>query len=165
MILLDVSALEIDEVFGRWYRIMPADRKRKIDAFRTERDRRLSLGAGILLHYTCSQAGMNAAALSCGPNGKPFFAGQEDLHFNLSHSGSLAACAVSNHPVGIDVEENTHFDEDLCRYVFQEPERAWVREAADRVRERCTALWTIKESLMKYWKYLVLVTVVEVFLN
>ena len=36
--------------------------------------------------------------------GKPFFPGHEDLHFNLSHSGELALCALDGAPVGADIQ-------------------------------------------------------------
>ena len=37
------------ELFRQWYEVMPQDRRKKIDSFRFDKDKRLSLGAGILL--------------------------------------------------------------------------------------------------------------------
>ena len=42
--------------------------------------------------------------LERGPMGKPFFAGLEGRCFNLSHSGTLALCALSDRPVGVDIQ-------------------------------------------------------------
>src|SRR5688572_22315652 len=39
-----------------------------------------------------------------GTWGKPFIRGARELHFNLSHSGDAALCAVSRREVGIDVQ-------------------------------------------------------------
>ena len=36
--------------------------------------------------------------------GRPYLAGHEEIQISLSHSGSLAACAVGSRPVGVDVE-------------------------------------------------------------
>ena len=38
------------------------------------------------------------------PRGKPLFPGLDDHWFSLSHSGGIALCALSDRPVGVDVE-------------------------------------------------------------
>ena len=40
----------------------------------------------------------------CSPRGKPLFRGLENRWFSLSHSGGLALCALSDFPVGVDIE-------------------------------------------------------------
>ncbi|MFD8623357.1 4'-phosphopantetheinyl transferase family protein [Streptomyces hygroscopicus] len=39
------------------------------------------------------------------PHGRPALAGEDTLHFSLSHSGDAALCAVAGVPVGADIEE------------------------------------------------------------
>ncbi|MEE4582473.1 MULTISPECIES: 4'-phosphopantetheinyl transferase family protein [Streptomyces violaceusniger group] len=39
------------------------------------------------------------------PHGRPAIAGEDSLHFSLSHSGDAALCAVAGVSVGADVEE------------------------------------------------------------
>ena len=36
--------------------------------------------------------------------GKPYFPGAPQYHFNLSHSGPFALCALSDRPVGVDIQ-------------------------------------------------------------
>src|SRR5690554_797379 len=36
--------------------------------------------------------------------GKPYLKDWDEFHFNISHSGKWVVCAISNKPVGIDVE-------------------------------------------------------------
>lgn len=43
--------------------------------------------------------------ISLGKFKKPFFANDSNLHFNLSYSGELSVCALSNNPIGIDIEK------------------------------------------------------------
>lgn len=43
-------------------------------------------------------------ALARTPLGKPYFPQYPHLHINWSHSGSLVLCALSDSPVGVDVE-------------------------------------------------------------
>lgn len=148
--LMDTRALEDPERFQARYREMPPWRKKKIDALRAGKAKRLSLAAGILLHTALERAGAGETEPAFGENGKPYLPG--GVEFNLSHSGNFAACAVSGRPVGVDLEAHRHFDERLLRHIYQESELAAVRERAapedeDRV---FTELWTLKESFMKY---------------
>ncbi|MBR6102989.1 MAG: 4'-phosphopantetheinyl transferase superfamily protein [Ruminococcus sp.] len=146
---MDVSVLEDREVYERVYAFVGGERRRKAEFFRFGKDRRLSLGAGYLLLRGASRLGLDAPEIAVGEHGKPYFAGAEGVHFNLSHSGRLAVCAFSDRPVGIDAEELREFDEKLIRQVFTaDEERALAAHGCTPA--LCTRLWTVKESLMKY---------------
>lgn len=41
---------------------------------------------------------------SYNKNGKPYIAGRDDFHFNLSHTNDGIVFALSNNPVGVDIE-------------------------------------------------------------
>ena len=69
-----------------------------------------------------------------GPYGKPWFPAFPHIHFNLSHSRGAAVCALSDAPVGIDIE------------VLREPPR---RLAAGMGAEEFFRLWTAKEATVK----------------
>ena len=146
--MTDTRLLEDADVFRRRYADMPAERKKKIDACLLDRDRRLSLGAGILLRRALADAGARDAVILHGEDGKPFVPG--GIHFNLSHSGDLAACAVSRAPVGLNLEALRHFGKDLAGFVFHESEIALARTRAEDPDAAFTALWTVKESVMKH---------------
>ena len=49
-----------------------------------------------------------------------------------------------------DCEEKRHFDEKLIQYVFLEPEIAWIETHFEDADVGYTALWTMKESLLKF---------------
>ena len=42
--------------------------------------------------------------LTKGENGKPYLHGYPEIHFNISHSGAYAVCALAGIPVGIDIQ-------------------------------------------------------------
>ncbi|MCF2662369.1 4'-phosphopantetheinyl transferase family protein [Pseudoflavonifractor phocaeensis] len=86
--------------------------------------------------------------LERGPKGKPFFPGREDLTFNLSHSGSLALCALGGTPVGVDIQIVRAWRPGLPRRVCSPRELAWLGEGPD-FWERFCQLWALKESLVK----------------
>lgn len=50
--------------------------------------------------------GIPAAAVrvETDEKGRPYLAGYPDLHISISHSGSYAACAFGDKPVGVDME-------------------------------------------------------------
>jgi 4'-phosphopantetheinyl transferase len=81
--------------------------------------------------------------------GKPFLADQ-DLHFNMSHSGGLVAIAVAGEEVGIDVERvDRPIDADaIAARFFTADEQRWLR-GQPAMPHAFFRLWTIKEALMK----------------
>ena len=76
------------------------------------------------------------------PRGKPLFAGLSGRWFSLSHSGGLALCALSDSPVGVDVELVRPRRPRLPAYTLSEAELA----AFDGSWEDFYRLWTLKES-------------------
>ena len=81
-------------------------------------------------------------------NGKPQLSDYPYLHMNLSHSGHYAACALSDHPVGIDVQVITAFREPLVRRCFTPAEREMLSKSQEPDRA-FTLLWALKESYIK----------------
>ena len=79
------------------------------------------------------------------PRGKPLFALEEGRWFSLSHSGGLALCALSDGPVGVDVEVVRPRRAGLPRYVLSGEEL----EEFDGSWEDFYRLWTRKESWCK----------------
>lgn len=82
------------------------------------------------------------------PGGKPWFPARPDCRFSLSHSGRLGLCAVSEHPVGADVERLRPRRETLPRYVLDDREFAWFRARGCAWGDFYT-LWTLKEARVK----------------
>ena len=83
-----------------------------------------------------------------GEHGKPLLADYPDIHFSLSHCREAVACAVSDRPVGIDVESIGRYREQLAAYTMSEDERAAIA-AAPSPEVAFTRLWTMKEALLK----------------
>lgn len=83
------------------------------------------------------------------PHGKPYFPDQPGLHFNLSHSGSRAICALSSGAVGADVETIRPRRESLPRKTLSDREYRWFQDRGGRWEDFYT-LWTLKEAKVKY---------------
>ena len=80
---------------------------------------------------------------------KSYFPNYPHFHFNLSHSGPLALCAVDERPVGVDIEVIRPHHHALPQRICTQPELAWLEEQDDPVFALCQ-LWTYKEALAKY---------------
>lgn len=148
--VLDLNGLARD----RWREllpVLPAQRRKQAESCRFEADQRRIAGAGWLLRYALERAGVPAAQQRFVENqwGKPGLADREDLCFNLSHSGNWVVCAVSDHPVGVDVE--------LPRCSIDLARRHFRRSEVDRLeqlpwqtqKDELNRLWTAKEAFSK----------------
>lgn len=80
--------------------------------------------------------------------GKPYFLGREELHFNLSHSGDLALCALDTAPVGVDIQVVRPWRPGLPRRVCAQPELAWL-ESQPELWPAFTLVWALKEARAK----------------
>lgn len=84
-----------------------------------------------------------------GKQGKPFFPDFPKYHFNLSHSGRFALCALDSLPVGVDMEVFHPHHPRLQERICSHEQLAWLEQQPDR-QEALLHLWTLKESRVKY---------------
>jgi 4'-phosphopantetheinyl transferase len=96
-----------------------------------------------------------ALRLQPGWRGKPAFADDPNLQFNISHSGQLVLCAfAAGRAVGVDVEAHRPLPERdaLARRFFAPDENlALQRLDADQRTAAFFRCWTRKEALLKAW--------------
>lgn len=83
-------------------------------------------------------------------NGKPYLKNNQDIHFNISHSGDWVVCAFAQNQVGVDVEKVRKVNFDIARRFFSAEEVSQlfslpVKEQTDFFFD----LWTFKESYLK----------------
>ncbi len=82
--------------------------------------------------------------------GKPYLINFSDVHFNISHSGEYVACAVSDKPIGIDIQKIGEYNSDVAKRVCSEKELVQIENSSDKASE-FTKLWTQKEAVMKMY--------------
>lgn len=80
--------------------------------------------------------------------GKPYLADYAGPELSLSHSGEYVACALSDRPVGIDIQIMRPYREGIAHRYFAPSELARLEEAQDKT-IAFYELWTAKESLIK----------------
>ena len=81
-------------------------------------------------------------------HGKPSIIGHPEIFFNLSHCKEAVLCAISDEPVGVDVESVRSFNESLVRYTMNDDEVRRIELSEDQA-VAFIRLWTMKEAALK----------------
>ena len=125
-------------------------RKEKALRYRHEAGQRQSVAVYLLLKKALEQEYGITGDLEFGfqEQGKPFLLQYPEIHFSLSHCKVAVACAVSDHPVGIDIEHIRPYHPDLGAYVLNEEDLRQV-ERSERPDVEFIKRWTQKESYLK----------------
>lgn len=154
----DLSSVSCDELEEAYASLSPS-RKEHIDRLRKDDDKHRSLAAQILVqqllqdHYNITTAQLHRRA-----NGQPYLT-QCELYVSIAHSHNKIACAVSEAPVGIDIERIHPTDLNICRHLCVPEEARYV--LGDGIQEktgvchdpeilqRLFEIWTAKEAYFK----------------
>lgn len=161
------------------YNRLPQERRDSIDKAKREEIKKKRLYTGAFLQYVLStETGVPVEQLHYQYNqwGKPELdverilmsdenirwktdmklqdeleEGRSTVHFNLSHSGDYVVVAVSDSPVGIDVEHKTKCYETLAQRFFCEEECADIMslDTEEERKQRFLEYWTGKEAYIK----------------
>ena len=136
-----MGTLPLQEAFAEGYSLLTASRRARVDALVTAQSKLNSMAAGLLLRKFLQIT--DDAQLNYSENGKPFLPGGQ--YFSISHSGNWCALAVSDIPVGADIEVPRGVSSALIRRCLTHEEQVWCADST----ERFLQLWTRKESVMK----------------
>lgn len=138
---MNVYVLDIAPLHGREREalaLLPEERREKALRIRREEARLRSIGAALLLRAVGIEP-----PFAYGEHGKPYIPGGP--YFSLTHSGALAALAVSDTPVGLDIEKIAPVRRTAARALTTK-EREYMEADPER---RFAYLWTRKEAALK----------------
>ena len=78
--------------------------------------------------------------------GKAYISNHEDIYFNLSHSGKMVACAISDREVGVDVELiDPTIDLNIAKHYFYNSEYENIMNC-ENSSDEFFKYWVLKES-------------------
>ena len=101
------------------YSSVSKDRQDKIDFYRFEKDKKLSAGAYLLLKKLLSEENITNPLFKTEKYGKAYISNFENVYFNLSHSGKMVLCAISDREVGVDIEySDPEIDLNIAKLYF-----------------------------------------------
>ncbi len=142
---MNINSLRNEDIAG-----LSSLRREKAGRYLKEKDRMLSLAAGVLVDRALQERGLRErdVTFSYGPWGKPFLLGYPDIHFSISHGGSMAVAVFSDSEVGCDIEAVIPYERDVALLSFTSDEVGGIEKSYDRD-TAFTTLWTEKESFLK----------------
>lgn len=151
-----VSPFLEEDAFCIQLKKVSKDRREKILRMTNEAARRRCLAAGTLLHHALcetlrfSYEDTAPFSVNYGEKGKPYLTEYTGIHFNLSHSGDYVCCAISDGPVGVDIQEKGKVRMALAERFFTPVERQMLSECGEEQRQDLFfRMWSIKESYLK----------------
>lgn len=122
--------------------LLPEERQEKIARYRFDQDKLLSLMAGLLIRRAVGDS-----PICVGEHGKPYV--ENGMCFSVSHSGRMAAIAVDESEIGLDIEQiPDHSRLKIADRFYHPAEQKYVKEAVDPCRAFCE-IWTRKEAVLK----------------
>lgn len=90
-------------------------------------------------------------------HGKPYFVEKDEenreiissIHFNLSHSEEMVACALCSKTVGIDIEKIRRYNAKVANRILHDSEWEYLQESKQKDKD-FIRFWTLKEAYGKY---------------
>lgn len=126
---------------------LPLNRQQRIHNMKQEKSRTQSMGVGLLLQKVLALYHMQDSQVYVSEHGKPMIDG---LEFSLAHSGNLVICAISDKPVGCDVEKIREAPKGVAERCFSDSELVYLSGFSGEEYDRAFfRLWTMKESYVK----------------
>ena len=142
----NVDNLDLDKA----YSLVSKNRQEKIDFYRFEKDKKLSCGAYLLLKKLLLEENITNPLFKTEKYGKSYISNHENIYFNMSHSGKMVLCAISDMEVGVDVEYiDPAIDLNMAKHYFFNSEYENIMNAENSPDE-FFKYWVLKESYMKY---------------
>lgn len=146
---MDITKLEQDPEAYR--QAIPESRMDRINML-TGQQKWLSLAGELLfqrsVHRHCREV-PTPVSRDVEPGGKPYLLGRSDFHFNLSHSGIWAVCAVAEAPVGVDIQQHRGVRGKVERW-FTPSEQQQIKNAfGPEKTDLFFSLWVRKEAFLK----------------
>ena len=135
--LFDINNLS-DEEYNRYFSMMSSSRKEKVLSLKNTTARKRTVAGEMLVKQMLS----DDVVIEIADNGKPY---TDNACFSISHTENLVVCAISDTPIGIDIERSKPYDDRLCRRITNENEYKYISGNAEKLWE----IWTLKEAIIK----------------
>ena len=123
----------------------------KVNNFIFEKDKKLSLGAGILLDQGLNQIynlTESEVEIVFNEYGKPYIKNHPQIHFNISHTSKMSICVFSSSVVGCDIETIREYNQEVVNRCFSDLEKEYILKARNK-NVAFTRIWIHKEAFFK----------------
>lgn len=151
--MTDTLPLENPQLLEKYLEQVTVERREKVARMKSIQAQALSIGSEILIQKALFQSfGINKELIiTKDSQGKPSLLNYPEIHFNLSHSGNYAVCALAGEAVGVDLQKMDRHNLELAKRYFADEEVKWLFDLPfEKQIKGFFDLWAIKESYMKY---------------
>ncbi|MFX0547819.1 4'-phosphopantetheinyl transferase family protein [Hathewaya histolytica] len=152
--VMNVKGLDLND--SRNFSMISEERKEKVENYLHDNDKKLSLGAGLLLNYGLKRRieGIDLPInFKRNKNGKIQLWNYPSVYVNLSHSQEYAVCAVSSCEIGVDIERcDSRISNclELAKQYFHPREYEDILHTPlEQQRGRFFEFWVLKECYLK----------------
>ncbi len=146
-----LDILKLEPTLESYRGIVPESRLYQLSVL-PQREQKLGLAAELLfqraVHRHCREMPLPVSR-DKGSNGKPYLLGRPDFHFNLSHSGVWAVCAVADAPVGVDIQQLRPVTVKIERRFSNLEQQRLLSLSGEEQTELLFDLWVQKEAYIK----------------
>ena len=142
---------ELSEYFYEKLPTVSAERRARVERVRNNITKAELLAAELVRDYALKEVfGIEHAEIEIGELGKPMLKGENEKFFNISHSGRIVACTVSDVECGLDIEcfDHPHDMMNVAGRFFSTAEQSVIMMSPNPIEAFCR-LWTIRESYVK----------------
>lgn len=143
---LDITPLLNGGILVNSLTTLPEDRTMRVLSCGSPEDRARSAGTGMLIEHVRETYDVQGK-LKRDRFGKPYFV--DGPYFNATRSGAYSLIAVSDEPVGADVEKASFLDPGTFPFIFTEREVSLISSGGRWSRVAACRIWTGKESYLK----------------
>lgn len=135
----DISDAEYSEILDFF-----PETAEMIKNYRPDDKKRTLAGRFLLKNMIKEKYGRKNFTLGFNENGKPML---DFCFISISHSGDFAVCAVSDFPIGADIQYMSGFKKRKKYMLFTDSESDYVNQNDGE--NRFYTLWTMKEAYIK----------------
>ena len=150
----DISKMSDDEFIKFCYG-EKGTTKEKMQKLNKKRAKKLSVAAGALVRRAIAEEfniDKDSIRFRRDKKGKPYTESAK-VEFSISHSKSIAVCAISDRPVGIDIEKMRDVNFNVAKRLFTPDEQKYVFQIKKLQKQRFFEVWTRKEAYVKLLGY------------
>lgn len=147
----DSAGLERD-VFDRWLARIDPEKAARLQRLQWD-DAKAGMTGELLLRYGLRKTfsiAPDTVKTAVEEQGKPYLVSHPHLYFNVSHTGSRCICAVSDSPVGVDLEEVRSIRHEKLANRYFTPAELETYHSLGGDEDAFFTLWTRKEAFGKY---------------
>lgn len=146
--IASINLLDDKNTYDKAYQSLSNQRREKVDKFKFVNDKKLSILSEILLKKALIELNVDSdIELTYNKYQKPYLK-NNDIYFNISHSGEYVICAISKDEVGCDIEYIKDIDMKIANKFFNENEYKTILNSNNQL-DTFYRIWTLKESFMK----------------